>query len=73
MSKPWSAGVFLAKAKEVVRRLDCWHVEDYLSPISFDLGPLSPVPTRLYTVLYPVSGDSGPRLLTVAYPIFRVF
>jgi hypothetical protein len=35
MSKRWSAGIFLAKAKELSRRLRSWHVEDFLSPIRF--------------------------------------
>ncbi len=31
----WTAGTFLAKAKELSRRLRSWHIEDFLSPIQF--------------------------------------
>jgi hypothetical protein len=33
MSEPWSAGTFLAKARELTRRLRVWHVTDFQSPI----------------------------------------
>jgi hypothetical protein len=31
----WDEGIFLAKARELSRRLKSWHIEDYLSPIQF--------------------------------------
>jgi hypothetical protein len=35
ISQQWSAGTFLAKAKELSRRLRSWHIEDYRHPIQF--------------------------------------
>jgi hypothetical protein len=32
MSDIWSAGTFLARARELGRRLECWHFEDPFSP-----------------------------------------
>jgi hypothetical protein len=35
MSKRWNPGVFLAKARELSRRLRSWHIEDFLNPVQF--------------------------------------
>jgi hypothetical protein len=35
MPEQWTAGTFLAKAKELSRRLRSWHIEDFLSPVQF--------------------------------------
>lgn len=31
----FNAGIFLAKARELSRRLRCWHLDDFPSPVSF--------------------------------------